>query len=175
MASPMKRGLQMWEQIGFSMNVSLYLELEGQMVSKDTIAKAWKALQAEHPVLRMGIEFCDNVPTLVELVDPTLRLETASPLYPKWQTKLQEYANEMRDWSEGVVFMELASSGNQHQLFLTINHAGRPAHLECSTHGLKTMLSGPQSAVLQVPMALACSTCATPSSQTWASSCKVNQ
>ena len=124
MASPMQRGLQMWEQIGFSMNVSLYLELEGHNVSKETLSKAFKALQAEHPVLRMGIEFCDNVPTFVELVDPTLRLETACTLYPKWQTKLQEYANSMWDWSEAVVFMELASCGDQHQLFLTINHAG---------------------------------------------------
>lgn len=124
MASPIQRGLQMWEQIGFSMNVSLYLELEGHSVSKETLSKAFSTLQAEHPVLRMGIEFCDNVPTFVELVDPTLRLETACTLYPKWQTKLQEYANEMRNWAEAVVFMELASSADQHQLFLTINHAG---------------------------------------------------
>ena len=129
MASPMQRGLQMWEQIGLSMNVSLYLELQGHNINKETLLKAFKGLQAEHPVLRMGIEFCDNVPTFVELADSTLRLETASTLYPKWQAKLQEFANEFRDWAEALVFVELASSGDQHQLFLTINHAGRPAHL----------------------------------------------
>lgn len=133
MASRMQRGLQMWEQIGFSMNVSVYLELEGHNVSKETLSKAFNALQTEHPILRMGIEFCDNVPTFVELVDPALKLETACTLYPKWQTKLQEYANTMWDWSEAVVFMELASSGDQHQLFLTINHAGNGY----STQGLR--------------------------------------
>ena len=127
MASPMKRGLQMLEQIGLSMNVSMYLALEGHSVNKETLTNAFMALQAEHLVLSMGIEFSDNVPTFVELVDPTLKLETACNLYPKWQTKLQEYANNMRDWSEAIVFMELASSGDQHQLFLTMNHAGRPA------------------------------------------------
>ena len=124
MAAISQRGLQQWEQIGFSMNVSLYLELQGH-VSKETLCQSFTALQADHPVLGMGIEYCDNVPTFVKLADPSLRLETASTLHQKWQSKLQEFANEFRDWGEALIFMELASSGDQHQLFLTINHAGR--------------------------------------------------
>lgn len=125
MTNPLQRGLQQWEQIGFSMNVSVYLELQGH-VTKEALTESFNVLQAEHPVLRMGIEYRDNLPAFVELADPTLRLETASTVYQKWQLKLQDFANEFRDWGEALVFMELASSGDQHQLFLTINHAGRP-------------------------------------------------
>ena len=110
------------------MNVSLYLELHGQNVTSETVGKAFSLLQAEHPVLRAAIEFSGNDPTFVETANSTLRLTTATALYPKWQSKLQEFANEFKDWSEAIVYMELASSGDQHQLFLTINHAG--THLQ---------------------------------------------
>lgn len=178
MTAPSQRGLQQWEQIGFSMNVSLYFELHGH-VSKETLCQSYKALQAEHPVLGMGIEYCDNVPTFVTLSDPTLRLETTSALYPKWQSKLQEFANEFRDWGEALTFMELASSGDQHQLFLTINHAGRPCRqpgVEPNLPEIFPMTSVPHQAStsLQVLMASACSTCAAPCSQIWACSLKVS-
>lgn len=160
------------------MNGLLYFELHGY-VSKETLCQSYKALQAEHPVLGMGIEYCDNVPTFVTLTDPTLRLETASTLYSKWQSKLQEFANEFRDWGEALTFMELASSGDQHQLFLIINHAGRHRRqpgAEPHLPDIFAMTSMPHQAStpLQVLMASACSTCAAPCSQTWACSLKVS-
>lgn len=125
MSSSCSRGLQLWEQIGFSMNVSLYLELQGHGINGDTLSEAFKALQSEHPVLRMAADFSDSGPTFVELADPTSKVETVATLYPDWQSKLQQFANSMWLWNEALVFMELASSGDQHQLFLTINHAGK--------------------------------------------------
>ena len=86
--------------------------------------KSIQALQQEHPVLRMGVEYQDNVAKFVEASKPTVALTTAPTLYPNWQSKLQEFANEFRDWSETVLFADLASNGEQHQLFLTVNHAG---------------------------------------------------
>ena len=118
------RPLQLWEQIGFSINISTYVDLQGRGVSGETLTRAFQALQQEHPVLRMGVEYQDNVAKFAEVAKSTFALTTASTLYPSWQIKLQEFANEFRDWSETIVYAELASNDEQHQLFLTVNHAG---------------------------------------------------
>ena len=91
MSSSPSRALAQWEQIGFSMNVSLYLELQGQNVNFETVSKAFGVSQAEHPVLRTAIDFSGSDPSFVELTNPTLRLTTATTLYPTWQSKLQEF------------------------------------------------------------------------------------
>ena len=119
------RPLQLWEQIGFSINISTYVDLQGRGVNGHTVTRAFQALQQEHPGLRLGVEYQDNVAKFVDNANATLALTVAATLYPKWQTKLQDFANEFRDWSEAIVFAELASNGEQHQLFLTVNHAGK--------------------------------------------------
>ena len=123
MAPVLQRPVQQWEQMGSTVNISMYLELHGHGITGETLTRAFKDLQTEHPFLRLGIDYLDNVATFVELADPVLSLTTTAGLHPKWQTRLQDLANEFKDFSEGVFSAELASSDQQHQLFLTINHA----------------------------------------------------
>ncbi len=131
MTPAIRRPLQLWEQIGFSMNVSMYLELQGHGVDTAMLTRAFKSLQAEHPFLRMGIETQEEMAIFAEQPNPALELITTAGFIPGWQPKLQEFANEFRDWSAAVAYMELASDGDQHQLFLTINHAGACWILGC--------------------------------------------
>ena len=131
MAPTIQRPLQLWEQIGCTINISTYLELQGHGVTSETLSHALKALQTQHPFLRMGIEYQENVATLVELPSPALIPSAKAGLYPKWQARLQDLANEFKDLAEGVMSVHFASDGEQHQLFLTLNHAGDSAPRFC--------------------------------------------
>ena len=120
------RSLQKYEQIGFTTNISACLELQGP-IGPENIKSAIRALQSEHPFLRMGIQFTDaGVMTFSELKHLDVQLVTGARCYQSWQSKLLNFANELRDWSESVLYTELASTAgsNDHQLFLTVNHAG---------------------------------------------------
>ncbi len=127
MAPTIQRPLQLWEQVGSTINISMYLELQGHGVTSATVSHALKALQTQHPFLRMGIEYQENVATLIELPSSALIPSAKAGLYPKWQARLQELANEFKDLAEGVMSVDFASDGEQHQLFLTLNHAGGSA------------------------------------------------
>ena len=131
MAPTLQRPLQLWEQVGCTINISLYLELQGHGVTSETLSHALKALQTQHPFLRMGIEYPENVATLVELPSSALIPSAKAGLYPKWQARLQDLANEFKDLAEGVMSVDFASDGEQHQLFLTLNHAGDSAPHFC--------------------------------------------
>ena len=118
------RGLRKWEQIGFTVNLSVCLELQGT-ITPEAVQKCIKCLQTKHPYLRMGVEFTDaGELVFTQLASPTVQLTSGKPCYASWQTKLQVFANEMRNWGDSTMFAELASSDNRHQLFLTVNHAG---------------------------------------------------
>lgn len=118
------RSLRKWEQIGFTVNLSVCLELQGA-VTPEAVRKCIICMQTEHPYLRMGVEFTDaGELVFTQLAPPTVQLTTGKPCYACWQSKLQEFANEMRNWGDSTMFAELASSDNNHQLFLTVNHAG---------------------------------------------------
>ena len=125
MAPAHTRPVQLWEQIGCTVSVSMFMELQGPGVTGTSLAHVCKSLQTEHPFLRTGIEYVENVATFIDLPNSDLIPVTKVGLYSNWQARLQEVANEFKDLAEGVVSMELASSGEQHQLFLTINHAGK--------------------------------------------------
>lgn len=119
------RNLQKIEQIGFSANIAVCFQLQGP-ITVEAVSKCINCLRAEHPYLRMGIEFTDaGVPIFKELERPEVHLATSKACYSSWQAKLQEFANEMRDWGESTLFTELASTDNRHQLFITVNQAGR--------------------------------------------------
>ena len=122
--TPLTRNLHKIEQIGFSANIAVCLQLQGSVTS-EAVVKCIKCLQDEHPYLRMGIEFTDaGVPIFKELDRPEVQLATSKACHSSWQAKLQEFANEMRDWGESALFAELAGSDNMFQLFVTVNHAG---------------------------------------------------
>ena len=131
MAPTIQRPLQLWEQVGSTINISMYLELQGHGVTSETLSHALKALQTQHPFLRMGIEYQENVATLIELPSSALISSAKVGLYPKWQARLQDLANEFKDLAEGVMSVHFASDGEQHQLFLTLNHAGDSAPQFC--------------------------------------------
>lgn len=122
---PITRNLQKWEQIGFTVNISVCLELQGS-VTADALKKCIACLQSEHPYLRLGVSFSEaGVAQFVELERPEVKLTTGKACFPVWQARLQEFANEFRDWSESMLYAELATTGEKHQLYLTVNHAGK--------------------------------------------------
>ncbi len=109
----------------------MYLELQGHGFTSETLSHALKALQTQHPFLRMGIEYQENVATLIELPSSGLIPSAKAGLHPKWQARLQDLANEFKDLAEGVMSVDFGSDGEQHQLFLTLNHAGNSAPQFC--------------------------------------------
>ena len=98
----------------------MYLELQGHGVTSETLSHALKALQTQHPFFRMGIDYQEKVATLVEVPSSDLIPSAKAGLYPKWQARLQDLPNEFKDLAEGVMFVDFASDGEQHQLFLPL-------------------------------------------------------
>ncbi|DBA75365.1 TPA: hypothetical protein ACH3X1_010632 [Trebouxia sp. C0004] len=127
MAPTIRRPLQLWEQVGCTINISMYLELQGHGVTSEILSHALRDLQTQHPFLRMGIEYQENVATLIELPSSAVIPSAKAGLYPNWQARLQDLANEIKDLADGVMSVDYASDGEQHQLFLTLNHAGSDA------------------------------------------------
>lgn len=124
MTPTITRNLQKREQIGFTVNISVSLEMQGP-ITAESVKKCIACLQSEHPYLRMGITFTDaGIPTFAELERPEVKLTTSNTCYSSWQARLQEFSNEFRDWAESTLFAELASCDGKHQLYITVNHAG---------------------------------------------------
>ena len=56
-AASMNRPLQLWEHIGYTMNVTLFLNVTGPNIDETAVRQAWAAAQQEFPYLRMVVKW----------------------------------------------------------------------------------------------------------------------
>jgi len=126
------RPLRFYELICSSMNINFMLDIECEELNSNHIRNAFKLLKKLHPYYRMrlmpngtGLDYLEN--SQVELNDVYLNLFESSSLVELdelWQSRLIAIGSKPRDLSQSLIFFELYSFKNRHQLFASINHSG---------------------------------------------------
>ena len=125
------RPLRLYEQICATMSVNFMLEFEALNVNKEHLKAAYNLLKLKHPYYRMKIKVIDGKQHFVEESSDVddfycdiYELKDKNELN-NWNSRLIKIGCQPRDHSKSLVYFELYSIGNYHQLFACINHAGK--------------------------------------------------
>ena len=127
----MPRNLRLCEMICSNSNINFLLDIESAQFKIDHLVRAFKLVAIKHPYYQMKLatlgrtlQFLEK--TLDELAKVSVEhhsLNTSDELN-HWQARLIAHGSQKRDSSKTLIYFDVFSFENRHQINACVNHAG---------------------------------------------------
>lgn len=135
----LERDLSLYEFINLQSNLCLMLDINASDLKHENVLKSYYAIKQRHPYLRMKIISSETSQFSFKFQEQNENEKSFIPIlqnnyaeqndFDQWKERLIAIANTAQDNTKSIIYFEIYTLNNRHQIFIAINHAGIGSHI----------------------------------------------